>query len=347
VQVNAAPADMETAGSCRPRTGIGSCSSRVPPLPSCPPSFRPQHHVLPASDHAQLCTQPAVTPATGGRARTRRGLRRSMDEPSPTAPHSFLPQHHTSPVRRNAHVCQAPATTLMASEISRTRPGASGSPDRPSCPYVGSPQQSTSPLARRAHVCRAPAARATIGPGDDPTPASGCECLPPSGPDPERDPSRQPCTRSASRDRALPASVPSPAVSRSQRSSNRSVFAPHATMPSASTTMIHEWYAPCDAGRPPSPSRYQATSSQRLQRAPRGCEIPWLNGRKRTPGERGGSGDAPRRLRGAATRCRSRSRWPSTTTSTTSHSPPGHLARAGRGGGARARADRRARPRRS
>ena len=86
--------DEHQRGSC-----VHSTPGREIPLPSCPSTFRPQHHTVPFPRSAQVWLYPPVT-AMGllGSPLTRVGgfeLLPGKGLPSPSCPWSFTPQHCT------------------------------------------------------------------------------------------------------------------------------------------------------------------------------------------------------------------------------------------------------------
>src|SRR5256885_14810378 len=92
-------------------TGAGPADEAVPPCPSCPPSFAPQHEI-PAAVAAQLCRSPSASDCACETPGTFTG---PFPSATPSCAEPFAPQHITSPVpARMAQACLSPTATEPA-----------------------------------------------------------------------------------------------------------------------------------------------------------------------------------------------------------------------------------------
>src|SRR5262245_59936042 len=102
----------------------GEFRDSVDRSPTCPKSFKPQHHKVPSSRVAQVCDEPAATLPQSVLDSTWYGTSRNPDvPPSPSCPSSLLPQHQSVWSSWMPHVWKPPAETDTQLRAAPTRVG--------------------------------------------------------------------------------------------------------------------------------------------------------------------------------------------------------------------------------
>ena len=118
----------------------GVLESVVPPSPTCPNSFAPQHFRLASSKITQVCLCPTETDVALVLRMMTSGVGCATSVPSPSCPWLLSPQQATSPESNRPQLWKRPTSISIRSRSELNAEGSglleSEVPPLPSCPWA-------------------------------------------------------------------------------------------------------------------------------------------------------------------------------------------------------------------